>query len=854
MKCAREPLPIDSHLGDILKALKSAGCVVIVAPPGAGKTTRVPPAILEGGLLGTEHRNLVMLQPRRVAARAAAQRVADECGWELGDKVGYQVRMEKRIGPHTRLRVITEGILARQLLDDPSLPGIGAVVLDEFHERSLHTDLAIAMLREVRKSLRPDLMLVVMSATLDAEPIAQFLGNCPIVRTEGRLFEVQIIHAGPGAGVARLSLPERVAEKVREVLNSPRSQTGDILVFLPGAGEINLCARLLESSARQQDVALHMLHGSLPFAQQMLALNPAAQRKIILSTNIAETSLTIAGVRTVIDSGWARQAGYDPRRGLDRLSLVRISRASATQRAGRAGRTAPGICVRLWTAAEEREFADFDLPEVFRVDLCAAALALHAWGERDPRQFGWFEAPPPHMLDAAERLLHMLGAVSEVQAGQITPMGQRLLEIPVHPRLGRLLIAAHDLEIAQGPAIAALLSERDIMLRTPIQRGQIGQDATTGRSDLLARLELLLEAERRGFRQMDGVDSNSARQVCKVRDDLRGRSSYGNKAAEEDELLKLALWAYPDRVCRRAGMGNTAVMVGGSGVRLAAESVVRQGEFFIAVDARADERSTRGEALVTIASAVEVPWLIEMFPQEIKEVREAVFDSQRQRVLGRTVLYYRDLMLRQQSDGAVDADEAGQVLAEALRPIAGDMFRGDEKARALLARIAVLQKAMPEHPWPVFNDAALAEILTVAAMGKRSVEEIQQQPMVNLLTSALAYPLDRLLEEYAPQTIAVPSGNRIAVQYSDNQRPVLAVRLQELFGWCDTPRIAGGRLAVTLHLLGPNYRPVQITDDLRSFWANAYFQVRKDLRKRYPKHSWPDDPLTAVPQARGRRK
>lgn len=848
------PLPIDSHLPEILRLLKDARSLVIVAEPGAGKTTRVPPAILRSGTLSAEHPNLVILQPRRVAARAAAQRIAEENGWEVGREVGYQIRFEKRIGKETRLRVLTEGVLTRQMLDDPFLEGVGAVVLDEFHERSLHVDLAIAMLREMRQTVRDDLLLIVMSATLEAEPAARFLGGCPVVNVPGRTFGVEIEYH-PNA---HLPIVPRVAAAVEDVVGRAESD-GDILVFLPGAEEIRRVARQLESVAARFDLAIFPLHGSLSAEQQTLALRPCDRRKIILSTNIAETSLTIEGVRWVIDGGLARVPAFDPRRGLDRLELKRISKASAVQRAGRAGRTSSGTCLRLWSAKEQAALDDFELPEIQRVNLSGAVLDLHAWGKADASAFGWFEPPPSAALESAQRLLEMLGAVND---GGVTPMGRRLMSLPLHPRIGRLLCAAAEAGCAEeGAILAALLSEKDIRRPDFTQPPRSRGPATQGDSDLLIRMADLAEAERHHFSahlRDRGIDPIAARQVSKVRDELRRiarRLGDAHESPPSDEtLLRLLLWAYPDHVCRRrSGDRSAGLMTGGSGVRLDAESVVRQSEFFIALDVRDDPRSDAREAIVRIASAIQVQWLMEMFPQSIARQRTTLFDERRQRVIGRGVVRYRDLILSEESDAPVDAREAGEALAAILRPRTAEFFKREQRAATFLARVALLRRWMPEYSWPAFDEGELGEALAELCAGKRSVEEIARLPLADTLEGRLAFPLDRVLREQAPETIEVPSGNRIRLEYGQNQAPVLAVRLQEIFSWQETPRIAGGRVAVVLHLLGPNFRPVQITDDLKSFWATAYFQVRKDLRVRYPKHSWPDDPLSAMPQAKGGR-
>jgi ATP-dependent helicase HrpB len=855
------PLPIDPFLPQIVARLKeqpAPRCLVLVAPPGAGKTTRVPPALLRAGLLTAEHPNLVMLQPRRVAARASAQRIAEENDWQLGREVGYHVRFDRKLTADTRIRVLTEGILTRQLLDDPFLPGVGAVLLDEFHERNLNTDVAIALLREVQQTVREDLILIVMSATLEAEPVAQFLGKCPIVRTEGRTYPVDVRYVAAATARPNEHLPERVVEAVGSALNATEDP-GDVLVFLPGAEEIRRTLRRLDPLAAQHDLLVLPLHGSLPAEEQTLALRPASRRKVILATNIAETSLTIDGVRTVIDSGLARVAGYDPRRGLDKLELKRISKASATQRAGRAGRTAPGQCLRLWAEREQRFLPDFELPEIRRLDLCGTVLAMHAWGQSDPRKFGWFEPPAEEAIASAERLLEMLGALTAETNGKITPLGHRMLALPVHPRLARLLLAAAGAGLLrEGATVAALLSEKDL-LRSEVAPGGARGPREQGPSDLLLRLDLLARAEADRFSHAlrdVGIDPIAARQVARTRDELlriSRRLPQGKLHGPADEaLLKLPLWAYPDRVCRRRGGADRGVMVGGGGVKLAPESAVTRAEFFVALDARHDERSVTREALVRVASEVRVEWLEEMFPHELRRERDVVYDAERDRVVGRSLVRYRDLILHEDQNAALDPTLAARALAESAKPQAAEIFASHEGAANLLARVALLREKMPEHPWPKFDADELTDLLAEAAHGKRSIEELRRAPLAGLLTSRLQWPLDRLLEEHAPEAITVPTGSRIRVTYAIGQSPVLAVRLQELFGWTDTPRLAAGRAPVLLHLLGPNYRPVQITDDLRSFWSTTYFQVRKDLRVRYPKHSWPEDPLTAKPVAKGR--
>ena len=850
------PLPIDQALAEIVETVRRGRRLVLVAPPGAGKTTRVPVALVEAGLLSEAHPGLVMLQPRRVAARAAAERIAWENGWRVGGRVGYQVRFDRKVGPETRITVVTEGILNRRLVGDPYLEGIGAVILDEFHERSLHTDLALGLLREIREWARDDLIVVVMSATMDAGPVASFLNDAPIVRVEGRLFPVEIRYRGSSGD----PLPIQVAHAVEEAAGEDRAG-GDVLAFLPGVEEIRRAGRELAGWAAREGALVLPLHGSLTPEEQDRAIRPAGRRKVVLATNIAETSLTIDGVTTVVDGGLARFASHDPAKGLDRLELGRISRASAAQRAGRAGRTAPGRCVRLWSEGEQRGMAEADVPEVRRVDLCGTVLALHAWGHRDPSAFGWFEPPDPASLDAAGRLLVLLGAI-EPDGGLITPLGRQLLEVPAHPRLARLLVAAGSLGLLrEGAALAALLSEKDIMTRVHHREAV---PAWHGCSDVLIRLDRLEEAERASFApnlRDRNIDPAAARQVARVRDDLlrigRRMGTEKSKGHEptEDDLLRLVLMAYPDRVVlRRGGDGSTGVMVGGRGVRLDPGSVVREAELFLALDPRENRRGGTLEARVGIASAIRIEWLEESFSQAIRRDKSVEFDESKGRVLGVSTLSYLGLPLREDRNVPVPAELAAEALASALAPLGRTFFERDEACLNWLARYDLARRAMPDGGWPDLDEADWAELIEHACLGKRSLAEVRPGSLLGLLQGRLSFAENQRLDEMAPEALAVPSGNRIRLSYPSDGPPSLAVRLQELFGWPETPRIAGGRVAVVLHLLGPNYRPVQITDDLKSFWAGAYFQVRKDLRARYPKHAWPDDPLKAPAEARGGRR
>ena len=594
---------------------------------------------------------------------------------------------------------------------------------------------------------------------------------------------------------------------------------------------------------------------------------------MILATNIAETSLTIDGVTTVVDSGLARIAGYDPARGLDRLELGRISRASSDQRAGRAGRTAPGRCIRLWTEAEHRGLPEADRAEVDRVDLTATVLMLRAWGIADPAAFRWFAAPDPAALAAAERLLVLLGAV-ESPHGPITPLGRHLLDIPAHPRLGRLLVAASEMGLAwEGASLAALLAEKDIATRS------FGRDVRPdfhAESDLLIRLDRLDDAERARFAphlRDAGIDPGAARQAVAIRDDLlrvaRRLPGPSARATEdgmrnEANLLRLVLLAYPDRVVRRRGKTDaTGLMVGGRGVRLDPESVVRVAEFFVALDPREDRRHGVLEARVRIASAIEPAWLDELFPNAVRRELTAEFDPDRRRAVGVQAKRYLDLTLAEDRSVPLAADRAAAVLVREFAPLGRAFFDRNEASAAWLCRFDLACANLSDAGWPDLDAAAWADLIPLACQNRRAEEEAVRAAAVGLLQTRLTYAQNARLDADVPEALLVPSGSRIKLDYPPTRDgpPVLAVRLQELFGWTETPRICGGRVAVLIHLLGPNYRPVQITADLKSFWATTYFQVRKDLRSRYPKHAWPDDPLAARPdplaarpEARGGRR
>lgn len=837
-------LPIDLVLPDILAALRTHGAAVVVAEPGAGKTTRVPPAILSSGILGDAA--LVMLEPRRVAARAAARRIAAEIGEEVGESVGFQVRFERKGNARTRLWVLTEGVMTRRFQDDPFLDGTGCIVLDEFHERSIDADLALALAADIRREVRPDLKIVVMSATIDPEPVAAFLGGVPIVRAKGRAFPVTLEFLDkPDAR----RVPELMAQAIER--HAPKAG-GDVLAFLPGAGEIQRTAELLDQYARVAAVDVLPLHGDLPPEAQDRAIEPGPMRKIILATNVAETSLTIEGVTLVVDSGFMKQVRHDPRLGIDRLELKRISRASADQRSGRAGRTGPGKCVRLWTLGQDKGLDDADLPEIRRVDLAQTVLELAAWGVADPASFRWFEAPLAADLERATALLMRLGAI-ESASRTVTDVGRAMLRLPLHPRLARLIVEARRRGVVRDAAVlAAICSEKDIVLGHRAFGPGVALARENGPSDLLWRLDLYREAERGGFRsgvlaqlELDGRSCRSvqriAAQIERAADDRSARREQGGDL--ETDLLKTVLAGFPDRVARRrAPKSPKALMIGGRGLSISERSVLRDDEFFVAVLAEGGRAGALSESQVRWASRVEVKWLEELWPGSVRRERGARFDAASERVQGVERRLFGDLLVEEKLGFEVDPAEAEAALAAACRADPRNALPRTEEFREFCVRWRCIAEWRPELGLPALDDQALGEAAAAACAGKRTLAEVRNGPIAEVLLGGLDRRQRHVLENEMPLRLSLPSGKSARVRYEVGRPPVISARVQDFFGLTDTPTIAGGKVACVVEILAPNYRPVQVTQDLRSFWKNTYQQVRKDLRNRYPKHNWPEKP------------
>jgi ATP-dependent helicase HrpB len=857
-------LPIDPLLPEIVSALRRSASLVIEAPPGAGKTTRVPRALLEAGLAGDQE--VVVLEPRRLAARLSARRVAFEMGERPGETVGYQVRFEEVAGPRTRLRYVTEGLLTRRLMAEPTLPGVGAVVLDEFHERHLQGDLALALLRRLQETSRPELKLVVMSATLDAGPVAAYLG-APSLRSEGRRFEVAVEYLTPAeAAQTDLPLERRISAALRRLVNE--GLDGDVLVFLPGAAEIRRAREACEPVARAADLDLLALHGDLPPEEQDRAVQPGPRRKVILSTNVAETSVTIEGVVAVIDSGLARVASHSPWSGLPRLEVKKVSRASAAQRAGRAGRLRPGRALRLYTRHDHDSRPEFDAPEVKREDLAEPLLALAALGASELR---WFEPPPEPAVEAARTLLSRLGAFGP--DGAVTDLGRRMLRFPLHPRQARLVVEAEARGLAaEGCLLAALLGERDIRERGLGPGPKSGPLPPTGPSDLLELAAAFSEAEQARFGgdrlralglsggATQAVD-RSRRQLlrlCKPGAGAARRSAAHLEPAQEEALLLATLAAYPDRVGRRrAGGSDEVVLVGGGSGRLDPVSVVREAPILVAVDVEERRESrpgvARGGVTIRLASAVTQEMLLDLFPDALRFAEEATWNAQAERVDAVERLLYGDLVLEEKRAPKVDPEKAAALLAEAALARGVRSFGQDGGVDAVLARLAFLAKTFPESGIAAPGEETLRRALAELCQGRRSFAELREAGLEAALLAQLEPAQRGLLEKMAPERVTLPGGRSVRVEYEPDKAPHIESRLQDFFGMATGPTVAGGRVALVLHLLAPNQRAVQVTTDLAGFWERHYPALRRELGRRYPRHSWPEDPRTARPPEPRRR-
>ena len=883
-----QPLPIDPWIDEIVERVRENPITVVEAPPGSGKTTRVAPALMDafraagaGSSNSSSHSNgkIYLLQPRRLAARSVAERIASErdasprgdasatgdsveqVRGEMGPRgeIGYSVRFDHRVSKHTRLVVATEGILIRRLQSDPAIEDIAVVVLDEFHERSIDADLLLAMLRRVQQTLREDLHIVIMSATLDSTFLEQALGTVPTIQVPSSCFPVAIRYrpAPPNHGMA-----EHTAATIIDVVDST---DGDVLAFLPGAGEIHRCVDALKAKRLDREFDLIPLYGALSMEDQMRAIERGTRRRIVVATNVAETSITIPGVTVVVDSGLARILRYSPEVGIDRLGLENISSASAAQRAGRAGRTAPGVCYRLWSEVSDRSRAGHLEPEIRRVDLAGTLLQLIAWGEGDSSDFPWLEAPRHDAIESGKRLLSLLGAIDK---GRITPLGESMSKLPLHPRLSRICLEAISKGCLEDASIAvALLSERDPFDRRAGHQGvrpMRTQSIRRWDSDLVERLQLLREKPQPGNAFSEDGDTpfgmltrGGARTIRQVADQIRAlcapmmdgissRSDAADAVVSRDEaLMRVLLSGFPDRLAKRRGSGkNQAVMVGGKGVVLAPQSGVHDAELFLCLDIEAGA----GDALVRQASRVDAGWLE---GSNLQERDDLFFHPTQKQVVARRRTVWIDLVLQETPTSISDESQCQEVLWQAVRANWEQVFPKDNvELSQWIARVNCLREWMPDLEFPAMDRERLMMVAKELCRSKRSLSEVRDGAWTDWLGGELNSVQRAILEKEAPSRIVVPSGSSIRIEYQEGKPPVLAVKIQEVFSWMQTPKIAGGRVPLIVHLLAPSMRAQQITDDLASFWKNGYPEVKKELKRRYPKHSWPEDPLSAKPTRR----
>lgn len=846
-----QPLPIDSVLEELCRTLSESDALVLEAPPGAGKTTRVPSALLESGVLGQGE--VIVTEPRRLAARLAAHRVASERGERLGDRVGYNVRFEQVGGARTRLRYVTEGILLRRLMADPELSGVSLVILDEFHERHLETDLLLSLLAAPAPAGRRKPKLLVMSATLDAEPVARFLRDCPRLRSEGRVFPVSIDHLSEPDD---RPLQKQVVSAVRRLFKE--GPAGDILVFLPGAAEIRSAGAELSSLSSELGFLVTPLHGDLPIAEQARAIEPASRPKVVLSTNVAESSITIEGVVAVIDSGLARRAGHSPWTGLPTLSTAKISRASAAQRAGRAGRTREGRVLRLYTRGDLLGRPEFDVPEIARADLTEALLTLYGLGDasRRPERLEWLTPPPEAALTAGRELLSALGALDTDT--NLTPIGRRLLELPLHPRLGRLVIEG-ELRGVPGKAVlaASLLGERDIRLsrRQPMGGRRDPGDIPAADSDLLELVDAFELARELDFnphrlrahdldaRAIDRV-ARAERQLAKL---VRRADDWSDEDAEQAMLIA-TLTGFVDRLARRKKPGSSElIFANGTSARLSPSSAVRHGELLVAVDVEEQNYGkTMGQATVRIASSVRAEWLLDLFSEKLLMKDELFWNDSSERVERVSRLSFGAVVLDESRSAAESGPDTARALLRAAETRGAAEFIKSDSLTLLLERVTLLRTHYPNAGFPSVEPTATLER---AAQHLTSFAELRAVDLTALLLSELTTEQQRMLEREAPREIRLPSGRNARIHYDSGRPPWLESRLQDFFGLSEGPRLCGGRVPVTLHLLSPNGRAVQVTTDLLGFWQRHYATVRRELMRRYPRHAWPEDGRTATPVA-----
>ena len=848
-----DSLPINEALPQLKQALSAHPNVVLQAPPGAGKSTGVPLALLdEQWLRGNK---IVMLEPRRLAARAVATRMSQTLRESTGRTVGYRTRLETKVSAQTRIEVVTEGILTRWLQRDAALEGVGLIIFDEFHERSLHADLGLALTLDAQGTLREDLKILVMSATLDGEAVAGLLGSAPIVTSAGKAFDVrthyrQRLDARRAPSPGFVSASGRFADEdiarttANTIIHALEEEHGDMLVFLPGQGEIRRVQRMLEEAALPPNTQVLPLYGELPIEQQDTAIRPGSgtQRRAVLATNIAETSLTIEGVRIVVDSGLARRARFDPATGMSRLETVGISRASADQRRGRAGRLQPGVCYRLWSESQHASLPAQTAAEIVTADLAPLALELANWGITDPATLRWLDPPPSAAFSQARDLLRSLQALDD--SGRINAHGRALANLATHPRLAHMIVRGYGLGWPRlSLQIAALLGERDI-LRTGQRREvdlRLRVDALSSKTHLPAGISVDAAARQRALRSAELLE----RQIhIKPASQPQGE-------AQDAAIGRLLALAYPDRIAQSRGAGGRYLLSSGRGAQLTDISSLKDAEYLVIADLDAGER----EAIIRLAAPVRRETLEQDFAERIA-VRERIeWDARDAAVTAQQERWLDSLRLQARRLEKADSTRIAAALTDGIRQLGIACLPWDKPSRALQERMIFARAHdQRESTWPDVSDSALLNDIQhwlapwLEGLSRR--DHLAKLDLHAALLALLNWDQQQRLNEFAPTHLTVPSGSRILIDYSDHS-PKVSVRLQEVFGMRDTPRVGDGRVPLTVQLLSPAHRPVQITQDLTSFWQRGYAEVRKELKGRYPKHYWPEDPLTAEPSRKG---
>ena len=840
-------LPIYEIERDIIARLQADRRLILSAPTGSGKSTQVPQMLLKHGLLGDGQ--VVVLQPRRLATRLLAKRVAQELGVKLGEEVGYQIRFENVTSAKTKIRFVTEGVLLRQLIDDPQLHGVSAILFDEFHERHLYGDITLARALDLQEQHRLDLKLCVMSATLNAGELEKYLSPCATLASQGRTFPVEVEYLAHRVGLNGPPVWELAAEQFSRYVNA--GGEGDVLVFMPGGFEISQTIEAIRSTREAKGFIVLPLHGELQPKDQDAAVARYSQRKVVVATNVAETSITIDGVRLVIDCGLARIARYDSNRGINTLLIEKISQANADQRTGRAGRTAPGTCVRLWSRPEHDERAPHEMPEIRRLDLSEVVLTLKAAGVDDLRKFRWLEKPDEISLTHAEELLEDLGAIGHDK--KITAIGRKMLAFPLHPRYARMLLAAQEYGcVYQACLVAALTQGRDLLLRN------CGKDVDSAREDLLGEKTssdfwILMRAWSFAFNnqfRMDacrklGIHAVTAKQVGPLFEQFlriakdEGLDTKPNEVKDEN-LQKCILIGFSDRVTRRLDEGTLRCeLVHGRRGVLARESKVQHTPLFVVAEIREVEgRDREVNTILSLATAIEVEWLKELFPDDIKSDVHVQFDAREKRVLAAELLRFRDLALAAKRIDPPPADASARLLTEEI--IAGRLLlpNWDHHVEQWLARLNLLCKECADLQLPAITEDDKKHIIAELCHGAVSYKEIKEREVKPVVMSWLSPAQRELLDKHAPERLTLPNGRTPKVNYEPGRAPFISLRIQELYDVNQTPKIALARVPVTVHILTPGMKPIQVTQDLASFWREHYPKIKSELARKYPKHLW----------------